>query len=40
MQITFSDGSSMMVSTRERPKLVFDPSTGVPTYLVNGVCGK
>jgi hypothetical protein len=36
--IQFADGSEMLVSTRERPKLVFD-SAGNPTHLLNGVCG-
>lgn len=36
--IQFADGSEMLVSTRERPKLIFDAG-GNPTHLVNGVCG-
>jgi hypothetical protein len=37
-EVHFTDGSSMLVSTRERPKLIFD-LYGEPTHLVNGVCG-
>ena len=32
-----SSGESMVVSTRERPKLLFDPASGSPLYLYNGV---
>lgn len=37
-EVAWSDGSTMRVATRERPKLIFSES-GVPTHLVNGVCG-
>lgn len=33
-----SDGSELAMSTRERPKLVFDPATGAPTHLITAVC--
>jgi len=36
--VEFTDGSSMLLSTRERPKLLFN-SQGEPTHLYNGVCG-
>lgn len=36
-QITFSNGTIQRFSTYERPHLVFDPKTGLPTHLVNGV---
>lgn len=36
-QVPLSDGSTMAVSTRERPKLFFD-SKGRMTHLFNGVC--
>lgn len=36
--VEFTDGSSMLLSTRERPKLLFN-AQGDPTYLYNGVCG-
>eukprot|EP00049_Salpingoeca_infusionum_P001842 m.51412 g.51412 ORF g.51412 m.51412 type:complete len:389 (+) comp11238_c0_seq1:22-1188(+) len=35
--VEFTDGSSQVFSTRERPKLYFDPATGVPTHIINGV---
>lgn len=35
--VTFTDGSTTVFSRRERPQLVFDPVTGVPTHLINGV---
>jgi hypothetical protein len=36
--IQFTDGGNLTVSTRERPKLMFD-ANGNPTHLLNGVCG-
>jgi hypothetical protein len=33
-----SDGTQVVMSTRERPKLIFDPKTGLPTHLSNGIC--
>lgn len=36
--VQFTNGSSMVVATRERPKLLFN-SNGDPTHLVNGVTG-
>ena len=35
--IEYDDGTSLLVSTRERPKLFFD-AAGEPAYLSNGVC--
>lgn len=35
-QYTTTDGHTVTVSTRERPKLMFDAS-GTPTHLINGV---
>jgi len=35
--VDFSDGSRTVFSRRERPQLVFDPDTGAPTHLINGV---
>jgi len=35
--VAFDDGSSATFSRRERPQLVFDPATGAPTHLINGV---
>ena len=35
--IAFDDGSSVTMRRRERPQLVFDPITGAPTHLINGV---
>jgi hypothetical protein len=37
-EVIFSDGSSMIAPTLERPKLFFDSSNN-PTHLVNGACG-
>lgn len=37
-QVQLQSGATITVATRERPKLVFNAS-GVPTHLVNGVCG-
>ena len=36
-RVAFSDGSATTFSRRERPQLVFDPETGAPTHLINGV---
>ena len=35
--VTFTDGTTTVFSRRERPQLVFDPDTGAPTHLINGV---
>ena len=35
--VSFTDGSQTVFSRRERPQLVFDPATGAPTHLINGV---
>jgi hypothetical protein len=35
--VSLIDGSNFTVATRERPKFVFDPVTGQPTHLINGV---
>jgi hypothetical protein len=35
--VKFDDGTSITMQRRERPHLVFDPVTGVPTHLINGV---
>ena len=35
--VTFDDGKETVFSRRERPQLVFDPVTGAPTHLINGV---
>ena len=37
--IPITDGSTTLVSTRERPKILFD-AAGDPTHLYNGVCGE
>ena len=33
-----SDGSVVQMSTRERPKLLFDEVSGEPTHLITAVC--
>lgn len=35
--ISFTDGTRTTFSRRERPQLVFDPETGAPTHLINGI---
>ena len=35
--VSFDDGTAKNFSSFERPKLVFDPETGVPTHSVHGV---
>ena len=35
--VALSDGTTMTLATRERPKLFFD-AAGTPTHLFNGVC--
>ena len=35
--VSFADGATTTFSRRERPQLVFDPDTGAPTHLINGV---
>lgn len=35
--VTFENGTTQQFSTYERPHLVFDPNSGLPTHLVNGV---
>jgi hypothetical protein len=35
--VSFTDGKEKVFSRRERPQLVFDPATGAPTHLINGV---
>ena len=37
--VEFSDGTSLVVPTRERPKIHFDPVTRAPTHLFNGATG-
>ena len=37
--VTFSDGSSAQLSTRQRPKWLVDPRTGNPTHLITGSGG-
>jgi hypothetical protein len=37
--VEFTDGTSMVVPTRERPKVLFDQASGAPTHLVNGATG-
>jgi hypothetical protein len=37
--VAFTDGSSLTMTTRERPKLMFDPVSGEPTHLLNGAVG-
>jgi len=32
-KINYTDGTTGLVATRERPKLLFDPMTGEPTHL-------
>lgn len=36
-EVRMTDGTSHVFSTRERPKLLFDPRSGRPTHLINGV---
>jgi hypothetical protein len=35
--VAFDDGTATTFSRRERPQLIFDPTSGVPVYLINGV---
>lgn len=35
--LTLADGSTQLLTTRERPKMVFN-AAGDPTHLSNGVC--
>lgn len=37
LDVKFDDGSHITFARRERPQLLFDPVTGEPTHLVNGV---
>ena len=37
LDVAFDDGSNVTFSRRERPQLIFDPATGAPTHLINGV---
>lgn len=37
-RVHFEDGSSRNFARMERPQLIFDPNTGMPTHIVNGVC--
>ena len=37
--VHFADGSSLVVPTRERPMLLFDPLTREPTHLFTGATG-
>ena len=34
----YADGHTATYGKRERPHLIFDPASGEPTHLVNGVC--
>jgi hypothetical protein len=36
-QVLTTNGETVTVSTRERPKMLFD-ETGKPTHLITGVC--
>ena len=36
--VHFTDGTQQMLTTLERPKMLFNDA-GVPTHLINGVCG-
>lgn len=36
-QLNFADGSVHNCSTFERPHLIFDPQSGEPTHLLNGI---
>ena len=38
--LQLADGSSVLVSTRERPKLIFDAATGEPTHLITAVAAQ
>ena len=38
-QVQRTDGTTVTVATRERPKIYFDPKTGSEAWLFNGVCG-
>jgi len=39
MEVKWADsGYPGVITRRERPKLLFDPETGTPTHLFNGVC--
>ena len=33
-----TDGSQVIMSTRERPKLLFDETTGEPSHLISAIC--
>ena len=35
--VTYDDGTSALVATRERPKLIFDPKTREPSFLLTAV---
>jgi hypothetical protein len=35
--IAFDDGTNVTMKRRERPQLVFNPSTGAPTHLISAV---
>ena len=35
--VTFADGITRQLSSRQRPKWLIDPSTGEPTHLITGV---
>ena len=36
--VELDNGQVQLLSTRERPKMLFDAKTGKPTHLFNGVC--
>ena len=36
--VKFTDGTEITLARRERPKLLFDAKTGLPSMLFNGVC--
>ena len=36
--VTYRERGAVIYGKRERPHLIFDPSTGEPTHLCTGVC--
>jgi hypothetical protein len=36
--VEYTQGGTMVYGKRERPHLIFDPSSGEPTHLCTGVC--
>lgn len=36
--VEYKEGGTVVYGKRERPHLIFDPSSGEPTHLCTGVC--